>query len=157
MKITPPLPFRRHPKRPLTGSALLQSAERMLADWGQKGVNYEENVRRNRSLLKLWKQCAVEQGWMSWSTLPPNWQLKFLGRGASHIAAIDDTHRLCMSALTGGLEDFPMSTCKITALWGMNAFSAPTMTILPPSPLTSGSATSHRIFCRTFDIWGVTQ
>ena len=45
-----------------------------------------------------------------------------------------------------------MTSCRITASYGLDAFSSPTKTILPPCPLTTTLATSHRIFCRTYDI-----
>ena len=112
------------------------SAERMLGalgEWFQAGSGHEDLVRRNRSLLKLWKKCAVECAWDSWSTLPQDWKERFLSWGNRHISDINHTNLLCFSALTGGWEDFISNTCCVTAAWGLNAFSAPaTMDLFVP-------------------------
>ena len=133
-----------------------QSAKRImnvLNEWILSPSGHEDLVRRNRSLLKLWKLCAVELGWESWATLPQDWKQRFFCWGNRHISDINHTGRLCFSALTGGWEDFLSNTCCVTAAWGLNAFSAPsTLKLLPPTPLSGMSAMSHKMFFRTDDI-----
>ena len=133
-----------------------QSAERMLGvlgKWFLASNGHEDLVRRNRSLLKLWKKCAVECNWDSWLTLRQDWKEQFLYWGNKHISDINHTNHLCFSALTRGWEDFTSNTCCVIATWGLNAFSAlATMVLLAPTPLSKVSAISHRIFFRTDEI-----
>ena len=131
---------------------LLLRLQQTLSSWMPTPNEREDSIRRNRSLLTLWKHCANEHNWESWSTLAQEWGDRFHSWALSHAETINLDSPLCFSALTGGWEDFLTNTCRISAAWGMNAFSSPTPTVLPPTPLPLESALSHRIFFRTDDI-----
>ena len=131
---------------------LLSRLQQTLSSWKATPNEREDSIRRNRSLLRLWKHSDNEQNWKSWSTLPQEWGDTFHSWALSHAETIHLDSPLSFSALTSGWEDFLTNTCRISAAWGMNAFSSPTPTVLPPTPLPLESALSHRFFFRTDDI-----